>query len=117
MQGWHLNLQTYVVAATYAEAFAAASTLISTITATATVQDCTVRPYPKFEDQFGVRLTLTAPNLEAAYRALLVALATDWTVKESEEEASAIWDARSNGPSPVQGVRWMHLNLFPLSDD
>lgn len=117
MQGWHLNLQTYAIATTYDEAFAVASALVSVVGPIAGIQDCTVRPYPKFDDQFGIRLTLTAPNLDEAYGALLASLASDWVIKDLEEEASATWDARTNGPCPLEDMRWMHLNLFLLTDD
>lgn len=117
MWGWRLNLQTYVGAASYDDAFALASSLVAAVGPTAAVADCTIKPYRKFEGQFGVRLSLDAPSLERAYQDLLAKLALDWTTNASDDEASAIWDDRLNGPGRISGVKWIHLNLFKEADD
>ena len=116
MWGWNLNLQSYATAAGYDEAFAIASVLIRAVEPTAAVKDCLILPYYKTEGQYGIRLTLSAPSLEEAYRTLL-GLAPSWSMSETGDEASAIWDGRVDGPNRIVELTWMHLNLLQLSDD
>ena len=110
---WRLFLQAYVAAAGYREAFEAASALIGRIGATATVRECRVRPYAKFEDQYGVWLDLDAPAAEAAFDTLFAELARGWRIEGDGPERFAIWDHRRSGPAVLPTLRWLHLGLHP----
>ena len=110
---WRLFLQAYVGAGAYGEAFAVARDLIGRIAPTAMVAECRVRPYPKFEDQYGVWLDLRADDPSAAFEALQSDLAPGWSVEAVDGERFAIWDRRQHGPAPLPSLRWLHLNLYP----
>ncbi len=113
---WQLFLQTYVAADGYGEAFAIAGDLIGRIAPIATVAECRVRPYPKFEDQYGVWLDLRADDPPAAFDALFADLADGWMAEGDPAERFAVWDRRRHGPAALPALRWLHLNLHREPD-
>lgn len=109
-------LQAYVRADDYAAAIRAAERLIELTTPLARTADCHVSPYYKFEDQYGVWLSLEAPDKPLAWLALQTTLATGWHVGGDETDRHAVWDVRSDGPGPIPEARWLNLELYATGE-
>lgn len=116
MTEWKMFLQAYVRADDYAAAFRVAERLIDLTAPLARTADCHVSPYDKFEDQYGVWLSLEAPDKPAAWLALQAALATGWHVGGDETDRHAVWDVRNDGPCPIAEARWLNLELYATDE-
>ncbi|SFS81491.1 hypothetical protein SAMN05192570_2756 [Brevundimonas viscosa] len=112
-----LFLQAYVAADGYPQTLQSAESLIRRIGSVAAVRECRVRPYNKFEDQYGVWLDLDAARPAAAFEALLADLAQGWRAEGEGGERFAVWDGRLHGAAFLPALRWLHLNLHPAADD
>ena len=111
-----LFLQAYVAADDYPQAFEAAEALIDRIGPDVAVRECRVRPYHKFEHQYGVWLELDAADRDAAFDRLLADLAEGWRPEGDETERFAIWDPRLHGSAILPALRWLHLNVHAAGD-
>ena len=116
MPQWKMFLQAYVVAETYEQAFPVAEKLIGAIRPLATIADCHVSPYYKFDDQYGVWLLLEADDAPEAWLALQATLASGWHVGGDETDRHALWDVRNDGPCPIADARWLNLELYKTGE-
>lgn len=107
-----LILNAHVAAGRYEAALEAAKPLLDRVQGIATVRECRIRPYPKFDDQFSVWMELEADDPAAAFKALAADLATQWDEGGDDIDRFRIWDVRNHAHSALPGLRWMHLNLF-----
>ncbi len=116
MTSWTLFLQAYVEAPDYERAFGVAAAVIRITEPHATVTECRVSPYDKFETRYGVWLSLEAEDKPAAWQVLQETLAKDWHVGGDETDRHAVWDSRLGGPSPLAEARWLNLELYETDE-
>lgn len=116
MTEWIIFLQAYVRADDYAAAFRVAGRLIDLTKPLAMTADCHVSPYSKFEDQYGVWLSLEAPDKPAAWLDLQAVLATGWHVGGDKTDRYAVWDRRNDDSCPIAEARWLNLELYATGE-
>lgn len=109
-----LGLRVYATATDWPTAFQLAERLIAVIGGPATVRECRVYPYWKFDDQYGLWLELASPDQNAAYDAVKTALAVPaWDSRDDPEDREGIWDRATHGGEAIlPEATWMHLNLW-----
>ena len=98
-----LGLRVYATAADYPTAFRLTETLIAALAPIATVRECRVYPYWKFEDQFGRWLELASPDQAAAFDAVKAdvasRLAKQQSLQAARTKAQAVKAALAKAPN------------------
>ncbi len=108
-----LGLRVYVTAADYPAAFRLAERLIAALAPIATVRECRVYPYWKFEDQFGLWLELASPDQAATFETVKALAAPGWEAAGGPDDRDEIWNLGAHGGEAILAeATWMHLNLW-----
>lgn len=108
-----LGLRVYATAADYPTAFRLTETLIAALAPIATVRECRVYPYWKFEDQFGLWLELSSPDQAAAFDAVKALAASTWERAGGPDDRDEVWNRSTHGGNAILAeATWMHLELW-----